>query len=386
MSLRLDELAAAWAEWAGPRALQFAALATVVLVVDRALLRRAWPRPRLALHAVALLMLALPPLPAPAAAPWSALVQVAAPAAPDSPAAALLPAAFVAWLAVALILGAGMLVVHRRARVRALAADRGAPAELRARVAKLARSLRLRRTPEIVVLSALRSPAVVGAVRPLLAIPQSFAAAGRARELDHALVHELLHVKRGDMWAAAVARLVAVAWWFHPLAWVVARRAAALRELACDDDAVGWLRGSAHEYRSTLLEQARVFVAGEAPPRPRLAGAVGFLAAQSSIVARLEWLARPRTRRPRLERSATWLAAAALALAAWPTAAADHGGHRGARAPDSGATADESLRAAALDVVHAALSPQRPPGCLRLQNAVTYLARAGVVSPERAAN
>jgi beta-lactamase regulating signal transducer with metallopeptidase domain len=385
----LHEWAAAWSGWALPRALQFTAVAALLLPLDRLLAKRAWPRLRLALLSVALLGLALPAAPAGivsklAVAP---LVQADAATIVGSTAGAettgtgaaagptLLVVAFVAWIAGALLFAIGALVHHRRVRARLLAADLGASASLRERVERLVRRLGLRRAPRIVVAEALRSPALLGCARPLLLLPASLA----ERELDHALLHELSHLKRRDPWSAAASFGVVALWWFHPLAWFAARRCAALRELCCDDDVARLLGSDAAAYRATLLAHGRRLLGADGRrriDRPRLAGPIGFFAAPSLLVARLEQLSRLRVRRPRLERGATFAAAALVAAVAWPAVAADRG--RAAPPitidPDAALRDEESaLRAEALAVVRASNGPSRPPGCLRFHHAVLFL-------------
>jgi beta-lactamase regulating signal transducer with metallopeptidase domain len=222
---------------------------------------------------------------------------------------------------------------------------------------------------------------VLGWLRPLLVIPESFASARPGRALESALVHELLHVRRKDLRWAAASRVITALWWFHPVAWQVARSASALRELCCDDDAVAWLGRRAPQYRETLLEQAGRLLAGAPSDGRRLAGALGLFATPSSILARLQWLARPRRRRPRLERGVTCLAAATLAFCGWPSAAPDRAL---TPVPITTTMDDAAMRAAALEVVRAALSSRPPPGCLRLQYAVTCLSRVGAAAPDRA--
>ncbi len=49
------------------------------------------------------------------------------------------------------------------------------------------------------------------------------------------LAHELAHVIHGDWAKLMLSRVATAAFWFNPLAWVLAREAHQLREEAADD-------------------------------------------------------------------------------------------------------------------------------------------------------
>lgn len=55
------------------------------------------------------------------------------------------------------------------------------------------------------------------------------------RQLHAALVHELSHLRHGDVWIALAARLACALFWFHPGVWWIAARLSTETELACDD-------------------------------------------------------------------------------------------------------------------------------------------------------
>ncbi len=74
------------------------------------------------------------------------------------------------------------------------------------------------------------------------------------RKLDAVLAHERSHVRRVD-WAIALAAGVnRCIYWFHPLAWWLERRLAALAEEACDDSAL--LLVDSRPYAQALLDMA----------------------------------------------------------------------------------------------------------------------------------
>lgn len=69
------------------------------------------------------------------------------------------------------------------------------------------------------------------------------------------LLHELAHVRRGDVLLQRVAELARAVFWFNPLAWYAARRMLVEREHACDDAVIrSGIRGS--DYAHQLLAMA----------------------------------------------------------------------------------------------------------------------------------
>jgi beta-lactamase regulating signal transducer with metallopeptidase domain len=77
------------------------------------------------------------------------------------------------------------------------------------------------------------APVTVGWFRPVVMLPDDWGQ-WSAAQLDAVLLHEREHARRRDpliQWFALLNRAV---FWFHPLAWWLERRLAALAEDACD--------------------------------------------------------------------------------------------------------------------------------------------------------
>jgi len=77
-------------------------------------------------------------------------------------------------------------------------------------------------------------PIVCGLLRPAVLMPRS-SSQWPDWQFDAAVRHELMHVRRKDLWASFVAQLACAAWWFHPLVWMLSRQLRACQETACDD-------------------------------------------------------------------------------------------------------------------------------------------------------
>lgn len=374
MSEALVRFAESAARHAAALSWQFALLALLLLAADRWLLRHAWPTVRLALHATVLAKLALPSslaLRGSAATwlqPWferGAAATGSVIASGDAIAPARTVSLAVPWLVALWLAGALALLLSgarraRRERRLWLARDLGVTPALASAARRAAARLSLRRLPRLVVDDEAASAALVGGGPALLVVPRALLDDARATELDHALLHELAHWRRRDLWFAAAAWLLCVAWWFHPLAWLVARRASALRELCCDETVVRALRGEGGAYRATLRAHARALLAG-----PRPVAAHSFLLPPATLLLRLEWLARPRTIRPVRERTAGAACAALAAVLLLPMGAIER--VAAVVAPPS------ALRAAALSLLADADAPDHERGCLRRHLAMALL-------------
>ncbi len=181
----------------------------------------------------------------------------------------LVPAPSWSWLWAAWLAGvlavlsaplAGWIAVGRLTRDAEPIDD----AEWTAQVSDLAAQLGLMR--RILLLRGARADITMtwGWIRPVVLLPAEADSWGVDRRRG-VLLHELAHVKRLDCLTQAIARAACAVYWFHPLAWVAARRMRVERERACDD--VVLLAGArASEYAGHLLEVARGLRAPAPPP------------------------------------------------------------------------------------------------------------------------
>ncbi len=159
------------------------------------------------------------------------------PAAPEKPASTPVPwlfLGFAAWSAGVLLVAARLAVGLVRVRgIRREALPVHDP-EWTEEARRLALQLEVRRP--VALLESSRVPVAMtsGLRRPLLLLCRQarFWAVERRRVV---LLHELAHVRRADwLWLLLAETALAIYWW-HPLAWVLARQVRRDCERACDD-------------------------------------------------------------------------------------------------------------------------------------------------------
>jgi len=100
-------------------------------------------------------------------------------------------------------------------------------------------------------------PMTWGWWRPAILLPAR-AEQWAPEKLRVVLLHELAHIRRGDVVVQAIASFACAVYWFNPLAWLAARRMCIERERACDDLVLN-LGCRASDYAGHLVEIARSF-------------------------------------------------------------------------------------------------------------------------------
>lgn len=154
-----------------------------------------------------------------------------------------------AGLAVSLLLlAAGYLRMWGRVRRRKLPLLNGSGEKL----SELCAQEKIGRPPRLFRISGLKSPCLVGIVRPAILLPRELP----AEALSWALAHELTHLKHRDTWYMLLMTLARCVHWFNPLVWLMVRTARRDMELYCDYDL---LNGQGEEarraYGRAILDQ-----------------------------------------------------------------------------------------------------------------------------------
>jgi beta-lactamase regulating signal transducer with metallopeptidase domain/ankyrin repeat protein len=237
---------------------QASVLALFVLLIQAALGSRLNPRWRYALWLLVLLRLVLPALPESALslfqfappAPPALTVSVTEPLfitaplpAPRVPPAEIAepthPVSAYSLLAIIWLVGAVILLVltwqvnRRFGRQVANSPAIDDPGLLRL-FAEAKTELGVRRPIRLIENGQVQSPAIMGLFQPTLLLPADVRGKFDAAELRLIFLHELAHLKRGDVIVQAVIALLQILHWFNPVLWFAFRRMRIDREPATD--------------------------------------------------------------------------------------------------------------------------------------------------------
>ncbi|AGA30593.1 M56 family metallopeptidase [Singulisphaera acidiphila] len=120
-------------------------------------------------------------------------------------------------------------------------------------LAQLSRRLGVRRRVGLLMTSRPIGPAVFGLFRPTILLPEPLLSGQSLEQVQLVLAHELIHVRRGDIFAGKLQLVAQVVWWFHPLVWWANREACRERERCCDEEVVSGVGCKPVLYARTLL-------------------------------------------------------------------------------------------------------------------------------------
>lgn len=126
--------------------------------------------------------------------------------------------------------------------------------ELETQLNLLAKQFGLRRRVRLLVTESRIGPAVIGVFRTTVLLPAVVVDRLGGDAIRPILAHELLHVRRGDLWVGLLQTLTQTLWWFHPLVWWVSRLTTRDAERCCDEAVLAELNCDPAQYARALLD------------------------------------------------------------------------------------------------------------------------------------
>jgi beta-lactamase regulating signal transducer with metallopeptidase domain/tetratricopeptide (TPR) repeat protein len=128
------------------------------------------------------------------------------------------------------------------------------------------------------------SPAVCGLIRPVILVPQDIGPSLGVGHLRPVLMHELGHIKRGDLWVNLIQTVLQIIYFYNPLLWLANAVIRRIREQAVDEMVQVAMGNKAQDYPETLLNVAKL-----AFNRPALAlRFIGVVESKSQLQERIK--------------------------------------------------------------------------------------------------
>jgi len=160
---------------------------------------------------------------------------------------------FLFWLAG--ILGFLVVLIQRIRFVRGLImASCPAGDDLTGLLKECRRQMAVRREIKLRLSEAIPSPAVCGLLRPTVLMPTSLIERLSPEGLRATLIHELAHIKRGDLWVNSVQTFLQVVYFYNPFVWFANSVIRKVCEEAVDETVLVALGGQAEGYSNTLID------------------------------------------------------------------------------------------------------------------------------------
>ena len=189
------------------------------------------------------------------------------------------------WLAGALITAAWSLAEHRRMRKRVRRLGAKAPEGIVGEFARLKRELRVRRV-ELIVSEAVASPCLTGLWKAEVILPVGLERKLSPDDIRLVLLHELAHVRRGDLWLAWLGWLAGALHWFNPAIRLILALARKDREMACDD----WVLRFIPDRQAYGMALVR-FLESSQESRASTPGTIGIAEGRAALLQRVQRIA-----------------------------------------------------------------------------------------------
>ena len=193
------------------------------------------------------------------------------------------------WLAV--VVAMGLLLLQRAVFVRGLAAQAREANRLMAdSLAHCCERMGMKMKVGLKVSVNAASPAVCGLLRPVILVPENLASSLSSGQLQTVLLHELAHIKRGDLWVNLAQTILQIVYFYNPLLWFANAIIRRIREQAVDEMVLVAMGEAAQQYPQTLVNVAKL-----AFRRPALSlRLIGVVESKNALAGRIKHiLSRP---------------------------------------------------------------------------------------------
>ena len=191
--------------------------------------------------------------------------------------------AFLAWLAAVAMMT--VLLIQRAFFVRGLIAQSDKASDSTLGILERAcEQIGINRTIALRLSPASATPSVCGLLRPTILIPKGLPNEVNVQHLKSILLHELVHIKRGDLWVSFIQTIVQIIYIYNPLLWVANAIIRKVREQAVDEIVLVAMGEQAEDYPKTLLNVSRLTF-GQPTLSLRL---IGVVESKKALIGRIK--------------------------------------------------------------------------------------------------
>lgn len=120
------------------------------------------------------------------------------------------------------------------------------------------RQVGIGRNIELKLSNNIQSPAVCGLFKPIILMPTSLLKELSNDKLKAVLIHELVHIKRYDLWINFAQTFLQVIYFYNPFVWLANAVVRRLREQAVDETVLVAMGAEAKSYSNTLIDIAEM--------------------------------------------------------------------------------------------------------------------------------
>jgi beta-lactamase regulating signal transducer with metallopeptidase domain len=192
------------------------------------------------------------------------------------------------WLAGVCLFGARLFWTHDHFRSRISGYQPVVDANVMRVFEDCRASLKITQAVRLIETVEVESPAVYGLWRKWLLLPDGVFERFSTRELRCIFLHELAHIKRGDLAVNWLVSVLQVAHWFNPVLWLAFARMRADREQAADALALAHVAETENiAYGETILKVVENLAGSATQP-----GLVGIAESKAGLIERLRAISR----------------------------------------------------------------------------------------------
>jgi beta-lactamase regulating signal transducer with metallopeptidase domain len=164
---------------------------------------------------------------------------------------------FLIWFVGVLVFS--MLLIQRMLSVLGLIAQsEPAKGRLLEALNQCRRQVGIGRNVELKLSNHVQSPAVCGFFKPIILMPTALLEKLSDDKLRAVLIHELVHIERGDLWINFAQTFLQIIYFYNPFVWLANAVVRRIREQAVDEAVLVAMGAEAKSYSNTLIDIAEM--------------------------------------------------------------------------------------------------------------------------------